>query len=444
MEVAAWLPRAAAALGERPALVDAGGPVTYASLLEGARRAAGALDAGPGERVGLALPAGRAFAEALHGCWLLGAVPVPLDLRLTAAERAAQAAGCVRVVDAPLEGAGAATDARPPPATFGAGSAALRASHDLDAVAAVVHTSGTSGQPAPVQLTFGNFLWSALGSALALGLDAGERWLCPLPLAHVGGLSVLVRSAIYATTAVLPERFDAGAVAAALPSATLVSLVPTLLARVLDAGVPEPGRLRCALIGGGPVAPALLERARAARVPLAQTYGLTQACSQVTTSAIGDPSTAGPPLFCTSVEVAPDGEVLVAGPTVAPGATAADGRLHTGDLGTLDERGRLTVTGRRSETIVTGGENVAPAEVEAVLEAHPAVAEAAVHARPDEEWGEAVVATVVPRDGMHVDPADLRAHCRAALAGFKVPKAIELATSLPRTASGKLRRDALE
>jgi O-succinylbenzoic acid--CoA ligase len=191
------------------------------------------------------------------------------------------------------------------------------------------------------------------------------------------------------------------------------------------------------------VPPALLERAGAARVPLAQTYGLTQACSQVTTSAIGEPSTAGPPLFCTTVEIAGDGEVLVSGPTVAPGATRADGRLHTGDLGTLDDHGRLHVTGRRSETIVTGGENVAPAEVEAVLEAHPAVAEAAVHARPDPEWGEAVVATVVLHDGMHVDAADLRAHCRDTLAGFKVPKAIETAPELPRTGSGKLRRDAL-
>ncbi|MDQ6915939.1 MAG: AMP-binding protein, partial [Actinomycetota bacterium] len=381
-------------------------------------------------RVGLALPAGRAFAEALHGCWLLGAVAVPLDLRLGEEERSAQSEGCATVLDGPPDLSAPATP--------------LRTTHDLDAVAAVVHTSGTSGRPTPVELTYGNWLWSAMGSALTLGLDAEERWLCPLPPSHVGGLSIVVRSAIYGTTAVLHERFDADAVAAALPSCTLVSLVPTTLARVLDAGMTEPGRLRCALIGGGPVPPALLERAREAGVPLAQTYGLTQACSQVTTSAIGDPSTAGPPLFCTRVEIADDGEILVAGPTVAPGATGPDGRLHTGDLGTLDDHGRLTVTGRRSETIVTGGENVAPAEVEAVLEAHPAVAEAAVHARPDSEWGEAIVATVVPRDGVRLDPDDLRAHCRATLAGFKVPKAIEIATSLPRTASGKLRRDALE
>jgi o-succinylbenzoate---CoA ligase len=190
------------------------------------------------------------------------------------------------------------------------------------------------------------------------------------------------------------------------------------------------------------VSPPLLDRARAAAIPLAQTYGLTEACSQVTTSTIGDPSTAGPPLFCTRVATADDGEILVRGPTVA--RVEPDGWLHTGDLGELDAEGRLRVTGRRSERIVTGGENVAPAEVEGVLESHPAVAEAAVHARPDPEWGEAVVATVVLRDGMRADPDDLRAHCRAALAPYKVPKTVEFATALPRTQSGKLRREALK
>ena len=224
----------------------------------------------------------------------------------------------------------------------------------------------------------------------------------------------------------------------------MASFVATTLARLLAAGLEGGGALRCALTGGGPVPAELRARARAAGVPVCLTYGLTEACSQVTTSAIGDPSTAGLPLFCTRVEIAPDGEILVAGPTVAPGATDADGVLHTGDLGELDERGRLRVTGRRAETIVTGGENVSSVEVEAILEAHPAVAEAAVHGRPDEEWGEAVVATVVLRDGMRADPGDLRAHCQASLAGYKVPKAIELATALPRTPSGKLRRTALD
>ncbi|MDX6672187.1 MAG: o-succinylbenzoate---CoA ligase [Solirubrobacteraceae bacterium] len=452
--VPAWLPRAAGATPARGALVTPGETLTYADLLAradaGARRLA-ALGAGPGDRVAVLLPPGVAFAETLHACWRLGAVAVPVDVRLGEAERAAQAAGAL-AVDAPLAG-----PESPVP---------LRDEHDLSAVAAIVHTSGSSGEPKAVALTFGNWLWSALGSAVALGLDPAERWLSALPLSHVGGLSILVRSAIYGTTAVVHERFEADRVTAALGDATLVSLVPTMLARVLEAGWPATpgggssrrpggagalpggaasgrrpgGPLRCALIGGGPVPPDLMARAAEAGIPLAQTYGLTEACSQVTTSEIGDPTTAGPPLFCTRVEIAADGEILVRGPTIAP---AAGHRLRTGDLGTLDAQGRLTVVGRKADTIVTGGENVAPAEVEAVLEAHPAVAEAAVTGRPDPEWGEAVVALVVLRDGMNLDAQELRAHCRAHLAGFKVPKAIELASELPRTPSGKLRRNTL-
>jgi O-succinylbenzoic acid--CoA ligase len=383
-----------------------------------------------------------AFAEALHACWRLGAVAVPVDVRLGEAERAAQTAGAL-VLDAPLDGPER--------------DVALRDSHDLGAVAAIIHTSGSSGAPKPVELTFGNWLWSALGSSVALGLDPAERWLSALPLSHVGGLSILVRSAIQATTAIVHERFEADRVAAALQEATLVSLVPTMLARVidaLDAGAaraapsargagPSAGLLRCALIGGGPVPPDLMARAAEAGLPLAQTYGLTEAGSQVTTSEIGAPETAGPPLFCTRVEIAGSadgGEILVRGPTVSPGAPQP---LPTGDLGALDDRGRLTVTGRAADTIVTGGENVAPAEVEAVLEAHPAVAQAAVVGRADPKWGEAVTALVVMVDGTHADTEDLRAHCRARLAGFKVPKVFEPVADLPRTPSGKLRRSAL-
>lgn len=441
--VPAWLPRAAGAFPGRPAVVTPAEVLTYADLAAradaGARRLA-ALGAGPGDRVAIPFPPGVAFAEALHACWRLGAIAVPIDWRLGEAERSAQTDGSLLL---------------PSALTGPAPDVALRDTHDLGAVAAVVHTSGSSGAPKPVELTFGNWLWSALGSSVALGLDPDERWLSALPLSHVGGLSILVRSAIYGTTAVVHERFEPDRVAADLRDATLVSLVPTMLVRVLDAlpatesravkhrigGQVHPTALRCALIGGGPVPPDLLKRAREAGLPLAQTYGLTEACSQVTTSAIGAPETAGPPLFCTRVEIAADGEILVRGPTVSP--SAAGPPLRTGDLGARDAAGNLVVTGRRADTIVTGGENVAPAEVEAVLEAHPAVAEAAVLGRPDAEWGEAVTALVVMHAGMHADTEDLRTHCRDRLAGFKVPKTFEPVPNLPRTPSGKLRRSAL-
>jgi O-succinylbenzoic acid--CoA ligase len=163
---------------------------------------------------------------------------------------------------------------------------------------------------------------------------------------------------------------------------------------------------------------------------------------------------AGTPLFCTRVRIAAGertalgdpavGEIMLRGPTIAPASRDRAGWLHTGDLGSLDEHGRLRVTGRRSDTIISGGENVAPAEVEAVLEAHPGVLEAAVLGRSDPHWGEAVTAIVVTRAGAELQEQALRAHCAASLAPYKVPKQIELTReALPRTASGKLLRREL-
>ncbi|HEY2282843.1 MAG TPA: AMP-binding protein [Solirubrobacteraceae bacterium] len=447
MVVEGWLHRAArthpgASACEGPD--GASSSCSYAELHAAARRGAGALatrGVRRGDRVAIALPPGLPFVEALHACLLLGAVAVPVDPRLAEAERARIHDGASVVVSETLS---AASDAREP-------DHALDERHDLDAVAAVIHTSGTTSAPRPIELSYGNFLWSALGSAVALDRDPRERWLCALPVSHVGGLSILVRSAIYATTAVVHERFDTELVLRALRAhdVTLVSLVSTTLARLLDAGLERPGALRWALTGGGPVPDALVRRAREAGVPVSSTYGLTEACSQV--------STGGPPLFCTRIRIdaasartarapavdAHVGEILVSGPTVAPGSRDPDGWLHTGDLGSLDEQGFLRVTGRVADTIVSGGENIAPAEVEAVLEAHPDVLEAAVLGRADPTWGEAVAAIVVPRPGASIDDGRLRAHCIERLARYKVPKQFDIATApLPRTRSGKLlRRD---
>jgi o-succinylbenzoate---CoA ligase len=243
----------------------------------------------------------------------------------------------------------------------------------------------------------------------------------------------------------LHERWSTEAVLRGLDDATIVSLVPTTLKRLLEAGLRDPPALRWALLGGAPIPDALLERAREAGVGVAPTYGLTEACSQVTTF--------GAPLFCTRVRLADDescdavsgespaarGEIVVSGPTVAGG-----GQLHTGDLGGWSEDGTLAVVGRKADTIITGGENVAPAAVEAALESHPAVAEAAVIGRADPEWGEAVTALVVLREPGAATAEDLRAHAAHRLERHEVPRAIELRSEpLPRTGSGKLLRREL-
>jgi o-succinylbenzoate---CoA ligase len=431
--VSYWIHAAAAKHPGRVAIEGPARSLTYAELRDAALAGAEAGGLRAARRVAIALPPGEDFVIALHACLVAGAAAVPIDLRLSAAEREQRMAGADVIVDAPLASLDALVDASGPAGLEECGA------EGADLAVAIMHTSGTTAAPKPVVLSAGNFLASALGSAVALGLDPAERWLCPMPLTHVGGLSIPIRSAIYATTVVLRGRFETEAVLDELMDPerriTLVSLVPTMLARLLDAGLARPPALRWALLGGGPIAPALLERASAAGVPVAPTYGMTEACSQI--------ATFGWPLAGVDVVTTGDGEVLVRGPIVSAGALSADGWLHTGDLGRFDDRDRLEIIGRKSDTIVTGGENVAPAEVEAVLLEHPAIADAAVHPRLDPEWGEAVIATVVLRDGLAVTPDELKAHCAARLAAFKVPKAVRFADGLPRNPSGKLLRRQL-
>src|SRR6185437_12599155 len=333
-----WLTRAARIHRGRTALRTADGDqTTYAELHARAQAVASALQArrvAPGDHVALALPSDE-LVVALHACLLLGVVAVPIDLRLTEAEQALRTAHASLILDALPEAPGDGVSARGP------------RDIDPDTTATLMFTSGTTAGPKPVALSHGNWLWNALGSALALGLDPDETWLCPMPLAHVGGLSIQIRSAVYGTTVLLHESFDTERAVAALMDpaqrVTLVSLVPTMLSRLLDAGLREPPTLRRVLLGGGPIAPALLARARAARVNVSPSYGMTEACSQIATD--------GFPLLGTELHIAQDGEVLVRGRTVSRGALGPDGWLHTGDLGTFDEAGRLVIAGRKADTI---------------------------------------------------------------------------------------------
>jgi O-succinylbenzoic acid--CoA ligase len=253
-----------------------------------------------------------------------------------------------------------------------------------------------------------------------------------MPLFHVGGLSILTRSAINHTEAVIHDGFDVEQVKKALADdrITLISLVPTQLSRLLDAGLANPPSLRAALIGGGPVPATLIDQAKAAGIKVIPTYGMTETTSQVWT---------GKPLPGAEIANGPGGELLIRGPMVAPKAIADDGWLHTGDRGHIDEQGNLTVDGRIADTIVTGGENVAAAEVEEALLGHPGIEDAAVVGRPDPEWGQAVHAFVVAVG----DTTDLEAYLRERLAGYKVPKHVHQISQIPRNAAGKILRGRL-
>ena len=319
-------------------------------------------------------------------------------------------------------------------------------------------------------LSLGNFFYSANASAYRLGLQPDDLWLCALPLYHVGGLSILLRSCLYGTAVSLKPRFEVAEVARTLSNdpVTLVSLVPTMLYRLLEHPNFQPNEaLRLVLLGGAAASEELLKKAAVRGLPVATTYGLSEACSQVTTArfekARAKPGTVGKPLIFTEVKVVDSddrevaaeaiGEVLVRGSSVMQGyldavATAEalrDGWLHTGDLGYLDAEGDLFIVQRRADLIVTGGENVYPAEVERVLANHPQVAEACVVGVPHPEWGQQVAAAVVPKASNDDDRllSDLKNLCRESLAGYKQPRAFLLLAELPRTPSGKPRREEL-
>jgi O-succinylbenzoic acid--CoA ligase len=436
-----WLTRRAATHAERPALITAGGSTSYGQLAAGAARTArrlAALGVGEGDRVATTLPPGVAFAELLHALPLLGGSLVPLNTRLTAAERRWQLedSGARLCFEEPLSGAEADVE--------------LRRELDPDAEHSVIYTSGTTGQPTPVSLTHRNHTASALASAWNLGVDPDDRWLCVLPLFHVGGMAILLRSAIYGTAAVVHQSFDAERVSRAFGDGeiSLASLVPTMLRRLVEAGLDSAPALRALLLGGGPVPRDLLEWAAERGLPVLQTYGMTETSSQIATlgaaEAVKRSGSAGRPLPGVELSISSEGEILVNGQMVARGALDPDdGWLHTGDRGRLDDDGYLWVEGRLKDVVVTGGENVACAEVERVLEEHPSVVEAAVTGLPDEEWGELVAAFVVVADGRRLDEPELIGHCRERLAGYKVPRELRAVEALPRNAAGKLLRQEL-
>ena len=421
-------------------MIDGDRMLDYADLERDATAAARRLGARGARRdstIGISAPAGLDYAVTLHALMKLGARALPLDPRLAPEERERieDAANPVFTIEM-LSDLGSHEADLP-----------LLGEVDLDDVCTKVLTSGTSGSSKLVELTYGNHLWSAVGSAFNLGVSPDDRWLCCLPLFHVSGLSILLRSAIYGTTAVVQDGFDVDRVAESLErdGITIVSLVTTMLTRLLDAGAAIE-RPRAILVGGGPVPDEVLAEALGLGATVIQTYGLTEASSQVTTLAPADAErkrgSAGRPLLTTHVRIS-DGEILVQGPTVAPATLEEDGWLHTGDAGMIDEDGFLWVQGRRDAVIVTGGENVVPEEVEEVLAAHPDVADAAVVGRPDPDWQNAVVALVVPRDGIQPEIDGLRSWCAERLTAYKVPKRVEFTAELPRTSSGKLLRRQL-
>jgi O-succinylbenzoic acid--CoA ligase len=495
----------AASTPDAPAILEPGRTWSFATLDAHADAlAAGLVAAGvrPGDRVAL-LAAPSATAIALFAAaGRIGACVAPLGTLLTAPELAAAGveigprlvvhdgehatgAGALGVPTARLEalavGVGDAAvpamrDA-PTPVTAGATDAVVPLTGlDPNAPAVAVLTSGTTGRPKAALLSHAAMAASACAWSAALPQAAG--WLLCLGLAHVAGLGVAWRAIGAGVPLSVVPAFETQVVLDALRRgpASHVSLVPTQLARLLDADDAARATgdsthsarwalsgLRAVLLGGGPIPPGLVTRALAAGWPVVPTYGLTEAGSGVTALATADakkqPESAGRPLPGVELRIADSaadstGEICVRTSAVfsgylgRPEATVAafdpDGWLRTGDAGRLDADGFLHVLDRRDDLLVSGGENVVPAEVEAALASHPAIDEAGVVGRPDPTWGAVPVAAVVLRPGASAPTnAELRAFCAARLAPYKVPVAFFVVAALPRTPSDKLRRAEL-
>jgi len=306
-----------------------------------------------------------------------------------------------------------------------------------EGTAVVVGTSGSTGVPKGVELSAAALRHSARASLDRVGARPGERWLCCLPVTHVAGLQVLVRSLVTGTEPVLAERADAGTVAAS--GCAHVSLVPTQLQRLLaegGAGLPTPLAGFSSVLLGGAAAPAgLLTAARDAGVPVVTTYGMTETCG----GCVYD----GVPLDGVRAEVRDDGRIWISGPVLFSGyrggpRAPGDGWFRTGDLGVLDAAGRLTVRGRADDVINTGGHMVVPGEVAAALQTCPGVRDAVVVGQPDPEWGERVVAVVVPADpGDPPAPELLRLHVRERLPRYAAPSRVVMVDAVPMLPSGK-------
>ena len=442
-----WLSVAAAAEPTKTFLIVNDDRFSYGEIDRRADRLADHLrgeGVAIGDRVALRAANDLASVVVLFAIWRAGASAMLVNTRLTEAEVGPQLreAAVSRLIDPIwLDDFLAAGD-------LGDGVPVTLAGrvHAPDDECLVVFTSGSSGTGRGVVLTWGNLEAGQAASAQHLAHAADDAWLAVLPLFHVGGVSILVRSAARRSTVILHDRFDIPRVVVDLERSTIASFVPTQLAAILEFD-DRPFDVRAVLVGGGPASQELLDRAYARGLGVLSTYGMTEAGSQIATSKLGEaPRRIVVALPSAELRIVEQGQIQIRGPMVTTDyldspARSEEGWLPTGDLG-VSVDGGFRITGRSAEIIISGGENVMAGEVRVALEALPVVREASVVGIPDAAWGEVVGAAVVLNHDVSVER--LEDELRATLAGYKLPKVWRVVDELPRTSLGKIRQAAVQ
>lgn len=324
-------------------------------------------------------------------------------------------------------------------------------------VASIMYTSGTTGKPKGVLQTFGNHFYSAVSSALNLGLSSADKWLCVAPIFHISGFSIIMRGLIYGMTVRLVEKFRAEEIERILANeaVTIMSVVPFMLKKLIQqqnkTNIHYNSAFRCMLLGGGTIDRETLETCLQRSIPVVQCYGMTETCSQIVALRSADAllklGSVGQPLFATQLKLSKDSEILLKTPALTPGylnlpdklpSKMIDGWYRTGDIGHLDKEGYLYIDGRADEMLISGGENIFPQEVEQIYQRYPQINEVAVVGQNDSVWGQVPVAFVV--SDRRLSTTKLMNYGYEHLARYKVPQHYIFVSELPKNASGKIRR----
>ncbi|GGN22933.1 fatty-acyl-CoA synthase [Actinoplanes campanulatus] len=473
-----WPARRAAMSPGSTALIFEERRTTYAQLHERTSRLAAALRAAgvrPGDRVAYLGPNHPSLVETMFATWALGAVFVPMNFRLTEPEIEYQLrhSGAVALIHAlPVSLEVPIKVGLPGYEDFLSDLARFDEPVTLDDVACILYTSGTTGHPKGAVLTHGNLVWNCYNLLVCVDVAGDEVTLLSAPLFHVAALNqCLLPTFLKGGTSVIMPGWDVDGCfdAIARYGVTWMFGVSTMFAGLSRSPrwpTADLSSVRCLMTGGAAVPEALIRAYQDRGLAFCQGYGMTETAPGATFLEARESrdhvGSAGLPVFFTDVRcVRPDltpappgepGEVLVRGPNVTPGywngpaATAAaftDGWFRSGDLAVVGEDGHFRIVDRTKDMYISGGENVYPAEVEAAIFEHPAVAEAAVVGVPDERWGEVGRAFVVPVPGAGLNPGDIPAHLAGRLARYKIPVYVDIVTDLPRTGSGKVRKGPL-